>query len=119
MAEKESSPIDDPGQFSRLAEIIARLRGPDGCPWDKKQTHESLRESLLEETYEALEAIDARDPSRLSSELGDLLLQILLHSQIAADTGEFTLADVIKGITDKLIHRHPHVFDSSTAKTAE
>jgi tetrapyrrole methylase family protein/MazG family protein len=104
--------------FSTLVDIIAHLRGPGGCPWDRQQTHESLRESLMEECYEALEAIDAHDPARLSSELGDLLLQILLHSQIAAEAGQFTLADVIEGLNRKLIRRHPHVFGSSQEKTA-
>ena len=91
-------------------EIIARLRGQDGCPWDRKQTHTSLREFLLEETYEVLEALDEEDYRKLCQELGDLLLQIILHAQIASENGEFKLEDVIKNINTKLIRRHPHVF---------
>jgi tetrapyrrole methylase family protein/MazG family protein len=92
-------------------EIIAHLRAPeDGCPWDKKQTHSSLRTYLLEETYEALDALDKNDLTSLKEELGDILLQILLHAQIASEAGEFTLADVISGINRKIVYRHPHVF---------
>jgi tetrapyrrole methylase family protein/MazG family protein len=106
-------------EFQKLVEIIARLRGKDGCPWDKQQTHSSLREFLLEETYESLEALDEADYPKLCQELGDLLLQILLHSQIAAENGEFGLEDVLKTITSKLIRRHPHVFGSIQVETAE
>jgi tetrapyrrole methylase family protein/MazG family protein len=106
-------------QFKTLVEIIARLRAPDGCPWDRKQTHSSLREFLLEECYEVLEALDERDPSKLCDELGDLLLQIVLHTQIAIESGEFELGDVIKSINTKLIHRHPHIFGSVKVKNAE
>lgn len=106
-------------QFVTLVDIIARLRAPDGCPWDRRQTHASLREHLLAECYEVLEAIDKGDPPGLCEELGDLLLQILLHAQIAADTGEFGLGDVIKGINDKLVHRHPHVFGTRSVRDAE
>ncbi len=92
-------------------EIIAHLRAPeDGCPWDKKQTHDSLRTYLLEETYEALDALDKHDLGSLKEELGDILLQILLHSQIAAEAGEFSMADVLSGINRKIVYRHPHVF---------
>jgi tetrapyrrole methylase family protein/MazG family protein len=91
-------------------EVVARLRAPDGCPWDREQTHLSLRQYLLQETYEAIEALDAEDPDSLREELGDLLLQILLHAQIAYEEGEFTLAEVIQGIYNKIIRRHPHVF---------
>ena len=106
-------------QFATLANIIARLRAPEGCPWDRKQTHTSLRENLLAECYEVLEAIDNGDSGELCEELGDLLLQIVLHAQIAADAGEFDLGDVIKGINAKLIYRHPHIFGSKKVKDAE
>jgi len=109
----------DPSQFSTLVDIIARLRGSEGCPWDRKQSHSSLRECLLEECYEVLEALDDGDSNRLSVELGDLLLQIVFHSQIASDDGEFELGDVIESITTKLIRRHPHVFGSVAARDAD
>ncbi len=105
-------------QFSTLVDIIARLRAPDGCPWDRKQSHASLRECLLEECYEVLEALDDSDMERLSAELGDLLMQVVLHSQIASEAGEFELGDVIRSINNKLIHRHPHVFGSVKVKDA-
>ena len=107
-------------QFATLVEIIARLRAPDGgCPWDRKQTHSSLRENLLEECYEVLEALDEADGEKLCAELGDLLMQIVLHAQIATEAGEFELEDVIKSINAKLIHRHPHIFGSLKVKDAE
>lgn len=97
--------------FEIFQETIAHLRAPeDGCPWDKEQTHLSLRKHLLEETYETISALDENDPQKTSEELGDLLLQILMHAQIAAETGEFNMAAVIQGIYEKLIRRHPHVF---------
>ncbi|MFA5629418.1 MAG: nucleoside triphosphate pyrophosphohydrolase [Dehalococcoidales bacterium] len=105
--------------FQTLADIIALLRGPDGCPWDRKQTHQSLRKNLLEEAYEVLEAMDENNPAKLAEELGDLLLQIVLHSQIAADNNKFTIADVIKKINQKLIYRHPHVFSDTEVNNAE
>ncbi len=106
-------------RFRTLVNIVAKLRAPDGCPWDRKQTHASLREHLLEECYEVLEAIDKEDWSALGGELGDLLLQIVLHARIAKEAGEFELADVLAGINTKLIHRHPHVFASVKAETVE
>jgi len=106
-------------RFETLVEIIARLRAPDGCPWDREQNHASLREFLLEECYEALEALDEGDPERLCDELGDILLQIMLHAQIAAEAGEFDIKDVIKGINEKMVHRHPHVFGSTEVADAE
>jgi len=109
----------DLSQFSSLVEIIAKLRGPDGCPWDRQQTHASLREFLLEECYEALEALDEGDAGKLCQELGDLLLQIVLQAQIAKEAGEFELADVLTAINTKLIHRHPHVFGETKVETAE
>ncbi len=106
-------------EFNTLVDIIARLRAPDGCPWDRKQTHASLREHLLEECYEVLAAIDEGDSDALCSELGDLLLQIVLHAQIATEAGEFELGDVLRSINAKLIHRHPHIFGSTKVKDAE
>lgn len=99
-----------------LVRILARLRGVEGCPWDKKQTHESLKRFLLEETYEVLEAIDSGKPYNLCEELGDLLLQIVFHAQIAAETGKFDFADVIRAITKKMVYRHPHVFSTQQVK---
>lgn len=96
--------------FEDLQEIIARLRAPDGCPWDREQTHLSLRPYLLQEAYEVLEALDREEPEELREELGDLLLQILLHAQIATETEDFRMTDVIQAISSKLIRRHPHVF---------
>ncbi len=106
-------------RFETLVDIIARLRAPDGCPWDKKQTHTSLREFLLEECYEVLAALDEEDPTKLCDELGDLLLQIVLHAQIATEEGEFRLGDVMKSINTKLVHRHPHIFGSVKVKDAD
>jgi tetrapyrrole methylase family protein/MazG family protein len=109
----------DLSKFDTLMEIIARLRAPDGCPWDRQQTHASLRANLLSECYEVLEALDEGDPGKLCEELGDLLLQIVLHAQIAKDDGEFEIGDVVGSISNKLIHRHPHVFGSGKADSAE
>ncbi len=103
-------------QFDTLVAIIAKLRAPDGCPWDKEQTHQSLRENLLSESYEVLEALDKGARDTLCEELGDLLLQIVLHAQIAKDDGEFAIGDVIKSINEKLIHRHPHIFGTHQVK---
>jgi tetrapyrrole methylase family protein/MazG family protein len=96
--------------FATLRRIIARLRGPNGCPWDRKQTPQSLKTSFLEEAYEVLHAIDARDPAELRDELGDLMLHIMLQAQIAAEGDKFTIDDVLESINRKLIHRHPHIF---------
>ncbi len=104
--------------FSALKGIIARLRGPDGCPWDKKQTHASLRPYLIEECYEALQAMEDGTPQKLCEELGDILLQIMLHAQIAAEAGQFNIDDVVRGISSKLIHRHPHVFGGKKVQDA-
>jgi len=106
-------------QFDTLVDIIARLRAPDGCPWDRKQTHASLRENLLEECYEVLEALDQGDSGKLCQELGDLMMQVVLHAQIATEAGEFKLGDVVNSINTKLIHRHPHIFGSKKVKDAE
>lgn len=104
--------------FARLKEIVARLRGPDGCPWDRKQTHASLKPYLIEECYEFLQALEEGSPQKLCEEMGDLLLQIMLHAQIAAEAGQFEIEDVVRGISDKLIHRHPHVFGGDKVKGA-
>lgn len=109
----------DLSRFAALVDIIAKLRAPDGCPWDKQQTHASLRESLLEECYEVLEALDEEDSAKLCEELGDLLMQIVFHAQIAGEAGEFKLGDVMNGINTKLIHRHPHIFGSEKVENAE
>lgn len=105
--------------FEQFQEIIAHLRAPDGCPWDRKQTHRSLRPYLLEEAHEVLEAIDAEDVDALREELGDLLLQIVLHAQIAVDDGEFKMGDVLSAISRKLIRRHPHVWGTTQVDGAE
>jgi len=102
--------MNDRNTFSDLVALIARLRASDGCPWDRAQTHASLRPYVLEEAYEVIAAIDEGEPSSLADELGDLLLQVLLHSQIASENGDFTIEDVIDGLVRKLIRRHPHVF---------
>lgn len=96
--------------LGQVMAIVARLRAKDGCPWDREQTHASLKPALLEETYELLEAIEKGNPKELAEELGDLLLQVIFHSQIAAEAHRFTLREVIAGLKDKLIRRHPHVF---------
>ena len=101
---------------SRLCEIVARLRAPGGCPWDREQTHQSLIPGLLEEAYEVAEAIRAQDDENLREELGDLLLQVVMHAQIASEEGRFTLAEVSREIADKLVRRHPHVFGESEAR---
>ncbi|WP_309091506.1 nucleoside triphosphate pyrophosphohydrolase [Domibacillus sp.] len=107
-------------EFSVLRGIIARLRDPEGgCPWDIKQTHASLKKYLLEETYELFEAIDNEDDEEMAAELGDVLLQVLLHAQIGEDEGMFTIEDVIASTSAKMIRRHPHVFGDATAETAE
>lgn len=105
--------------FERFQEVIAHLRAPEGCPWDRKQTHLSLRQYLLEETYEVLEALDSQDAGALAKELGDLLLQVVLHTQIAIDDGEFRMTDVISHVNRKLIHRHPHVWGDTQVSGAD
>jgi tetrapyrrole methylase family protein/MazG family protein len=103
-------PLAQGSSMESFFELIAHLRAPEGCPWDREQDHQSLRPNLLEETYEALEAIDDNDPEAMQEEFGDLLLQIVLHAQIASEFGEFNMSDVIRGVYTKLIQRHPHVF---------
>jgi tetrapyrrole methylase family protein/MazG family protein len=103
-------PLEAGNSFESLAEIVAHLRAPNGCPWDREQTHASLRTHLLEETYETLAAIDSGDFASMREEFGDLLLQVALQTQIASEEGQFTITQVIKNIYDKLVRRHPHVF---------
>jgi tetrapyrrole methylase family protein/MazG family protein len=112
------APLGDQSSAYSLADIVAHLRSPDGCPWDREQTHRSLRPFLLEETYEVLAALDGDNPAALCEELGDLLLQVILHAQLAAEAGEFLLADCVRSITAKLIRRHPHVFGDLQLSTA-
>jgi len=97
-------------ELQRLMEIMAHLRGPEGCPWDQEQTHETLTRCLVEEVSETLEAIDEKDMELLEEELGDLLLQVVFHAQIAKENGNFDMEDIARGISDKLVRRHPHVF---------
>lgn len=97
-------------EFKELVEVIARLRAKDGCQWDREQTHSTLRPNMIEEAYEAVDAIDDNDLKHLQEELGDVLLQVLLHSQIASEEGAFSIEDVARELKEKLIHRHPHVF---------
>ena len=106
-------------QFEALVALQARLRAPGGCPWDRRQTHETLRTYLLEEAYEVLEAIDKADPRELSEELGDLLLQVLFHAELAREAGSFDISSVVQNIHDKLVRRHPHVFGDVKADTPE
>lgn len=103
---------------ARLREIVARLRAPDGCPWDREQTHESLRSALLEETYELIEAIDHADDGNLREELGDLLLHVVMHAQMASERGAFQFDEVATEICEKLIRRHPHVFGDVSAENS-
>lgn len=105
-------------KFSELVELIARLRAPGGCPWDREQTHESLKPMLLEEAYEVVEAIDDGNDEELIGELGDLILQVVFHSQIATEENRFTVAEVIERISAKMVRRHPHVFADDTASTS-
>ena len=101
--------------FDRLVDVVAMLRSKNGCPWDLAQTHESLKADLIEEAYELIEAIDAKVPKKICDELGDLLMQVMLHSQIATDRNEFGVDEVIENLTEKLVRRHPHVFGSVVA----
>lgn len=97
-------------EFARLVETVAKLRSPEGCPWDREQTHDSLKRYAIEETYEVIEAIESGVPDKLEDELGDLLLQVLLHAEIASESRQFDIADVCRRIREKLVRRHPHVF---------
>ena len=113
------TPEQSLGSFAALEHIIARLRGPGGCPWDREQTHASLKRYLTEEAYEVLQALDEGNTDKLCEELGDLLLQIVLHAQIASEAGQFEMRDVLRSINAKLLHRHPHVFGQSRVENAQ
>ncbi len=101
--------------FDEFVDVIAALRAPDGCPWDREQTHRSIAKNMVEEAYEAVHAIETDDVAEIREELGDVLLQVVLHAQIAADAGEFTIDDVVAAITAKIVRRHPHVFGEEVA----
>lgn len=105
--------------YNDLLNIMEKLRSPDGCPWDREQDHKSLKRYLIEEAYEVLEAIDAEDPDMLCEELGDLLLQVVFHAQIAKENGQFSMDDVIHGVSNKMVNRHRHVFGDKEAETAD
>jgi MazG family protein len=117
-AARESTLLTTGEWFEKLAAVQARLRAPDGCPWDREQTHASLRTYLIEEAYEVLEALESGDDGKFREEMGDLLLQIVFHSEIAKEEGRFTVADVIREVHDKMVRRHPHVFGEKRAKDA-
>lgn len=106
-------------EFAAFVDTIAALRAPGGCPWDREQTHESIARNMIEEAYEAVDAIEQHDAAHLREELGDVLLQVVLQSQIAADAGEFTVADVCHDVNEKMIRRHPHVFGEEAAASAD
>ena len=112
-----STRADATASFDALTEVIWRLRQPDGCPWDRKQTHASIGKNMVEEAYEALECIEDADDEHLCEELGDVLMQVMLHAQIAADEGKFTIDDVVRGLAEKLVRRHPHVFGEHAEAT--
>lgn len=117
---RDTSTLSDAREaFQGLVETIWRLRQPDGCPWDRKQTHASIAKNMIEEAYEAVDCIEADDVAHLREELGDVLMQVVLHAQIAADAGEFTMEDVARDINQKLIRRHPHVFGDAAAQDAD
>lgn len=113
-AARPGAPTTHP-EFDRLVRTMWRLRQPDGCPWDREQTHRSITKNMVEEAYEAVEAIEADDTAHLVEELGDVLEQVVLHAQIAADDGAFTIDDVVRGLNEKLVRRHPHVFGDHAA----
>lgn len=104
--------------FEKLVALQARLRGPNGCPWDREQTHATLRKYLIEETYEVLDAMESGDPRKFSGELGDLLLQVVFHAILAEETGSFTMSDIIESVHSKMVRRHPHVFGGVEAGTS-
>jgi tetrapyrrole methylase family protein / MazG family protein len=112
------TPVPVGPAFQKLVAVMSRLRAPKGCPWDREQTHATLRSYLIEEAYEVLDAMEAADDAKFAEELGDLLLQVLFHAQIAQEEGRFTISDVVREIYEKMIRRHPHVFGSARAKTA-
>lgn len=105
--------------FEQLVQVMAALRGPNGCPWDKAQTHQSIKRNTIEEAYEVASAIEEENPEKLREELGDLLLQVVFHAQMASEANRFDIADVLKGLVQKLIERHPHVFGERKVETPE
>lgn len=111
--------MDERTDIRKLVDLVARLRGADGCPWDREQTRETLKPMLIEEAYKVLDALDAADPRELREELGDLLFQVVFHAQIARERGEFDLGDVIDRLHEKMVRRHPHVFGNADLRTAE
>lgn len=115
---EEMDRVDEGTLFKRLAEIMARLRSKDGCPWDREQTTHSLKPYLVEEAYEVLDAIEEGEPAKFAEELGDLLFQILFHAQICQEEGHFGIRDVLSKVADKMIRRHPHVFGTARAADA-
>jgi tetrapyrrole methylase family protein/MazG family protein len=116
---KNKRPASSGRAFEDLVAVMARLRAPGGCPWDREQSHATLRTYLIEEAYEVLDALDSADDSKFADELGDLLLQVLFHAQIAAEEKRFAIKDVIRAIHDKMIRRHPHVFGKTRANTSD
>ncbi|MBR4438997.1 MAG: nucleoside triphosphate pyrophosphohydrolase [Clostridia bacterium] len=119
MTDEAKRLIKDKYAFQDLVDIMALLRSPGGCPWDREQTHESIRKNFIEETYEACEAIDNHDTANLREELGDVLLQVLFHAQMEKEEGRFDIGDVIDEVCKKLVVRHPHIFGDVTAETAD
>ena len=115
---KSKTPTRVGPAFQKLVATMARLRAPNGCPWDREQTHATLRTYLLEESYEVLDALESSDDAKFSEELGDLLLQILFHAQIAHEENRFDISNVVSAIHEKLIRRHPHVFGKTSAKNS-
>lgn len=111
--------MDRRADIQKLVDLVARLRGEDGCPWDREQTRESLKPMLIEEAYEVLDALDGASPAELKEELGDLLFQVIFHAQIAQEKGEFRLADIIDRLHEKMVRRHPHVFGGADLRTAD
>jgi tetrapyrrole methylase family protein/MazG family protein len=117
--DREEGRMEKQADIQKLVDLVARLRGDNGCPWDKEQTRETLKPMLIEEAYEVLDALDGSDAMELKGELGDLLFQVVFHAQIARENGEFDLADVIDRLHEKMIRRHPHVFGDADLRTAE
>jgi MazG family protein len=111
--------VENIAPIARLKEVVAQLRAPDGCPWDREQTHSSLRAALIEESHEVIEAIDNSDDTHLREELGDILLQVVMHSQMASERDAFTLDDVASVVADKMVRRHPHVFGDKSAADSD